>query len=77
MFIKGLRVKRRMHATTLKDLVRNGRSALKEGALIASVVLHSDWNLSGYWREVRVESRMLRQPFLHGRMFVRGVVVSD
>jgi hypothetical protein len=35
MFIKWLRVKRRIHATTLKDLVRNGRSALKEGALIA------------------------------------------
>ena len=35
MFINWLRVKRRIHATTLKDLVRNGRSALKEGAPIA------------------------------------------
>jgi hypothetical protein len=28
-------------------------------------------------REVHVESRMLRQAFLRGRMFVRGVVISD
>jgi hypothetical protein len=39
MFIKWLRVKRRMHAMTLKDLVRNGPSALKEGAVIAMSTL--------------------------------------
>ena len=57
---------------TLVKTPRRSRSAVMSRKNLSTIFSH-DAEVG----EVHFESRMLRQLFLHGRMFVRGVVTGD